>query len=137
MRRTVPTVTTRRSSCCSPIDVSVYAIGVDAAVLNRGTSILSHYAHATGGDVYYSARGSSLPELYEPGFRAGPPSIHTSAMCPAAPISQRRLSRHRSAYSPPRTYAAHARRLLPSPASVKSSFRDAKFSSLTSSRHGP
>ena len=46
------------------IDVSVYAIGVDAAVLNRGTSVLSHYAHATGGDVYYSARGSSLPELY-------------------------------------------------------------------------
>jgi len=46
------------------IDVSIYAIGVDAAVLNRGTNVLSHYAHATGGDVYYSARGSSLAELY-------------------------------------------------------------------------
>jgi len=46
------------------VDVSVYAIGVDAAVLSRGTNVLSHYAHATGGDVYYSARGSSLPELY-------------------------------------------------------------------------
>lgn len=46
------------------VDVSVYAIGVDAAILNRGTSLLSHYAHATGGDVYYSARGSSLAELY-------------------------------------------------------------------------
>ena len=37
---------------------------MDAAVINRGTSILSHYAHATGGDVYYAARGSSLPDLY-------------------------------------------------------------------------
>lgn len=46
------------------VDVSIYAIGVDAAVINRGTSILSHYAHATGGDVYYAARGSSLPDLY-------------------------------------------------------------------------
>ena len=46
------------------VDVSVYAIGVDAAVLNRGTSIISHYAHATGGDIYYAARGSSLPDLY-------------------------------------------------------------------------
>lgn len=44
--------------------VSVYAIGVDAAVLNRGTNLLSRYAHATGGDVYYAARASALAGLY-------------------------------------------------------------------------
>jgi VWFA-related protein len=45
-------------------DISVYAIGVDAAVLNRRTSLLSRYAHATGGDVYYAAHGSDLPDFY-------------------------------------------------------------------------
>jgi VWFA-related protein len=48
-------------------DISVYAIGVDAAGLNRLTNItnvLSRYAHATGGDIYYSARESTLPDLY-------------------------------------------------------------------------
>lgn len=45
-------------------DVSVYAIGLDAAILNRIKSVLAHYAHATGGDVYYAARGSSLADIY-------------------------------------------------------------------------
>lgn len=45
-------------------DISVYAIGLDAAVLLRGTTDLSHYAHTTGGDVYYAARESELPRFY-------------------------------------------------------------------------
>ena len=38
-------------------DISVYSIGLDSAVLLRGTTDLSHYAHTTGGDVYYAAPG--------------------------------------------------------------------------------
>jgi VWFA-related protein len=45
-------------------DISVYAVGVDAAVLNRGTTVMSHYAHATGGDVYYAAHPDDLSRLY-------------------------------------------------------------------------
>ena len=45
-------------------DISVYAIGLDSAVLLRGTTDLSHYAHTTGGDVYYAAHESDLPKLY-------------------------------------------------------------------------
>ena len=45
-------------------DISVYAIGVGEAVLNRGTSVLSKYAHATGGDVFYAARRADLESLY-------------------------------------------------------------------------
>lgn len=45
-------------------DISVYAIGVDSAVILRGTTDLSRYAHSTGGDVYYAARESDLPKLY-------------------------------------------------------------------------
>jgi VWFA-related protein len=45
-------------------DISVYAIGLDSAVILRGTTTLSHYAHATGGDVYYAARTGELPQLY-------------------------------------------------------------------------
>jgi Ca-activated chloride channel homolog len=45
-------------------DISVYAVGVDAAVLNRGTTAMSHYAHATGGDVYYAAHPEELSRLY-------------------------------------------------------------------------
>lgn len=46
-------------------NVSVYAIGVDQAIILRGTTILSHLAHATGGDVYYAAGESVLPDFYE------------------------------------------------------------------------
>jgi VWFA-related protein len=45
-------------------DISVYSIGLDSAVILRGTTDLSHYAHNTGGDVYYAARESELPNLY-------------------------------------------------------------------------
>lgn len=45
-------------------DISVYAIGVGDAVLNRGLSVLSRYAHATGGDVYYAASRADLEDLY-------------------------------------------------------------------------
>ncbi len=45
-------------------DVSVYAIGVGDALLNRGTSVLSRYAHSTGGDVFYAAKRADLESLY-------------------------------------------------------------------------
>ncbi len=45
-------------------DISVYAIGLDQAVLLRGTTDLSHYAHQTGGDVYYALHESDLPDLF-------------------------------------------------------------------------
>ncbi len=45
-------------------NISVYAIGLDQAVVLRGTTILSHYAHATGGDVYYAPKSSDLADLY-------------------------------------------------------------------------
>jgi VWFA-related protein len=45
-------------------NISVYAIGVDQAVILRGTTILSKYAHATGGDVYYATKPSELPDFY-------------------------------------------------------------------------
>lgn len=44
-------------------DVSVYAIGVGDAPLNRGMNPLSRYAHATGGDVFYSASREDLENL--------------------------------------------------------------------------
>jgi len=45
-------------------DISVYAIGVGDAALDRGTSVLSRYAHATGGDVFYAAKRADLESLY-------------------------------------------------------------------------
>jgi len=45
-------------------DISVYAIGVDDAALNRGASVLSKYARSTGGDVFYATRRSELENLY-------------------------------------------------------------------------
>jgi VWFA-related protein len=45
-------------------DISVYAVGVDAAVINRGTTAMSRYAHATGGDVYYAAHPQELARFY-------------------------------------------------------------------------
>jgi len=45
-------------------NISVYAIGVDSAVILRGTTVLSRYAHSTGGDVYYAAGAGTLPDLY-------------------------------------------------------------------------
>jgi len=45
-------------------DVSVYAIGMDAAILNLGKSVLARYAHATGGDITYAGRSAELGNLY-------------------------------------------------------------------------
>jgi VWFA-related protein len=45
-------------------DISVYAVGVDSAILNRGTTTMSHYAHATGGDIYYAAHPADLSRFY-------------------------------------------------------------------------
>jgi VWFA-related protein len=50
-------------------DISVYAIGVGEANLNRGitflgNNILSKYAHATGGDIFYASSREDLEGLY-------------------------------------------------------------------------
>jgi len=51
-------------------DISVYAVGVGEANMNRGitflgNNILSKYAHATGGDIFYGgATRENLEELY-------------------------------------------------------------------------
>ena len=51
-------------------DISVYAVGVGEANLNRGitflgNNVLAKYAHATGGDVFYGGVGrQNLEELY-------------------------------------------------------------------------
>lgn len=45
-------------------DISVYAIGVGEAGLNRGINILARYAHATGGDIFYGSDREILGQLY-------------------------------------------------------------------------
>jgi len=45
-------------------DVSVYAIGTDAALLRRGASPLSRYARATGGDTYFVSNQAALSHAY-------------------------------------------------------------------------
>ena len=45
-------------------DVSVYAIGTDAALLRRGASPLSRYARATGGDTYFVGNEAALSRAY-------------------------------------------------------------------------
>ena len=45
-------------------DVSVYAIGADAALLRRGASPLSRYARATGGDTYFVGNAPALARAY-------------------------------------------------------------------------
>ena len=45
-------------------DVSVYAIGMDAALLRRGASPLSRYARSTGGDTYFVSNESALSKAY-------------------------------------------------------------------------
>jgi VWFA-related protein len=45
-------------------NVSVYAIGTDAALLRRGASPLSRYARATGGDTYFVNNASALSRAY-------------------------------------------------------------------------
>ncbi len=45
-------------------DISIYAVGVGEANLNRGVNILAKYAHATGGDIFYAAGREDLESLY-------------------------------------------------------------------------
>ena len=50
-------------------DISVYAVGVGEANLNRGitflgNNILAKYAHATGGDIFYGTSREDLEGLY-------------------------------------------------------------------------
>ena len=45
-------------------DVSVYAIGTDAALLRRGASSLSRYARATGGDIHFVNNAPALSRAY-------------------------------------------------------------------------
>jgi VWFA-related protein len=50
-------------------DISVYAVGVGEANLNRGitflgNNILAKYAHATGGDIFYGSSREDLEGLY-------------------------------------------------------------------------
>jgi VWFA-related protein len=50
-------------------DISVYAIGVGEANLNRGitflgNNILAKYAHSTGGDIFYGSSRDDLEGLY-------------------------------------------------------------------------
>jgi VWFA-related protein len=50
-------------------DISVYAVGVGEANLNRGitflgNNILAKYAHSTGGDIFYGSSREDLEALY-------------------------------------------------------------------------
>lgn len=45
-------------------DVSVYGVGVGSAYLNRRFTVLSKYANATGGDVFYASKRSDMEALY-------------------------------------------------------------------------
>ena len=49
--------------------ISVYAIGLDSAIISRGPTILggnvlAKYAHSTGGDIYYAPTRNELETLY-------------------------------------------------------------------------
>ncbi|MGB2670690.1 MAG: VWA domain-containing protein [Candidatus Acidiferrum sp.] len=44
--------------------ISVFAVGVGSAILDRKFERLSEYAHATGGDIYYAATQDSMQDLY-------------------------------------------------------------------------
>jgi len=45
-------------------DISVYAIGVGQAAINRGFNPLSRYARSTGGDVFYANTRAELERLF-------------------------------------------------------------------------
>jgi VWFA-related protein len=45
-------------------DAAVYAVGVGDAVLNRVAGVLSRYARATGGDIFYALGVEPLEEIY-------------------------------------------------------------------------
>jgi VWFA-related protein len=45
-------------------DVAVYSVGVDIPLVARKLSVLSRYAHSTGGDIYYANDQAELSRLY-------------------------------------------------------------------------
>ena len=45
-------------------DISVYAIGVGQATLNRGLNPLARYARLTGGDVFYATTRADMESLF-------------------------------------------------------------------------
>ena len=98
-------------------DISVYAIGVDSAVIAARHQRLSRYAHATGGDVYYAAHESRLAELYAQVTEQARHQ-YTLGYRAAGYRSRQGLSLDRSSHPPSRTHAAHARRLLSDSAPV-------------------
>lgn len=44
--------------------IAVYSVGVGNANFDRGLSVLSKYAHATGGDVFYGLKRETIENLY-------------------------------------------------------------------------
>lgn len=44
--------------------IAVYSVGVGNANFDRGLSVLSKYAHATGGDVFYGLKRATIEDLY-------------------------------------------------------------------------
>ncbi len=44
--------------------IAVYSVGVGNANFERGLNVLSKYAHATGGDVFYGLKRGTIEELY-------------------------------------------------------------------------
>ena len=66
-------------------DISVYAVGVGEANLNRGitflgNNILAKYAHATGGDIFYGGGAARNWKASTRGFRAGAQPVHHRAI---------------------------------------------------------
>ncbi|HEV8384929.1 MAG TPA: VWA domain-containing protein [Candidatus Acidoferrales bacterium] len=45
-------------------DISVYAVGVDLALINRGVNPLSRYARLTGGDIFYAATRADMENTF-------------------------------------------------------------------------
>jgi len=45
-------------------DISVYAVGVGSAGLNRGINVMARFAHATGGDIFYAGSREAMENLY-------------------------------------------------------------------------
>ena len=93
-------------------DVSVYAIGMDAALLRRGASPLSRYAHATGGDIYFVNNEAALSQAYA---QVAEQARHqyTLGYVAGGHRSRQKLSLHRSSREAARARRALARRLLP------------------------
>ena len=98
-------------------DISVYAVGVGEANLNRGitflgNNILSKYAHATGGDIFYGSSRDDLQNLYPRVFEQARNQF-TIAYSAGRHRPLPAVPQHRSPRKTPGPDAAHPRRLLP------------------------